>query len=193
MAHKKAGGSSRNGRDSNAQRLGVKAYGGQTVRGGTIILRQHGTRWKPGRGVGLGKDHTLFALVSMHEGRDEVVPRLGTPGLEDGSEVMLEPMNAADRKVVHDAIAAIEGVRSYSEGDKVILMVSDSGIGISASDIGRIYEPFFSSKATGQGKGLGLSISHQIVRDFAGRIDAASAKHQGATFTVTFPRARHQA
>ena len=63
MAHKKGQGSSRNGRDSNSQRLGVKAYGGQTVRGGTIIIRQHGTRWKPGRNVGLGKDHTLFALV----------------------------------------------------------------------------------------------------------------------------------
>jgi large subunit ribosomal protein L27 len=63
MAHKKGQGSSRNGRDSNSQRLGVKAYGGQVVRGGTIILRQHGTRWKPGRNVGLGKDHTLFALL----------------------------------------------------------------------------------------------------------------------------------
>ena len=63
MAHKKAASSSRNGRDSRSQRLGVKAYGGQAVRGGTIILRQHGTRWKPGRNVGLGKDHTLFALV----------------------------------------------------------------------------------------------------------------------------------
>ena len=63
MAHKKRQGSSRNGRDSNSQRLGVKAYGGQVVRGGTIILRQHGTRWKPGRNVGLGKDHTLFALL----------------------------------------------------------------------------------------------------------------------------------
>jgi len=63
MAHKKGQGSSRNGRDSNSQRLGVKAYGGQAVRGGTIILRQHGTRWKPGRNVALGKDHTLFALA----------------------------------------------------------------------------------------------------------------------------------
>jgi large subunit ribosomal protein L27 len=63
MAHKKGQGSSRNGRDSNSQRLGVKRYGGQQVKGGTIILRQHGTRWKPGKGVGLAKDHTLFALV----------------------------------------------------------------------------------------------------------------------------------
>jgi large subunit ribosomal protein L27 len=63
MAHKKGQGSSRNGRDSNSQRLGVKRFGGERVRGGTILLRQHGTRWKPGRNVGLGKDHTLFALV----------------------------------------------------------------------------------------------------------------------------------
>ena len=63
MAHKKGQGSSRNGRDSNSQRLGVKCFGGQKVRGGEIILRQHGTKWKPGRNVGLGKDHTLFALA----------------------------------------------------------------------------------------------------------------------------------
>jgi large subunit ribosomal protein L27 len=63
MAHKKGQGSSRNGRDSNSQRLGVKRFGGERVRGGTILLRQHGTRWKPGRNVALGKDHTLFALV----------------------------------------------------------------------------------------------------------------------------------
>jgi large subunit ribosomal protein L27 len=63
MAHKKGQGSSRNGRDSNSQRLGVKRFGGESVRGGTIIIRQHGTRWKPGKNVGLAKDHTLFALV----------------------------------------------------------------------------------------------------------------------------------
>ena len=63
MAHKKGQGSSRNGRDSNSQRLGVKRFGGEAVRGGTIILRQHGTKWKPGKNVGLAKDHTLFALA----------------------------------------------------------------------------------------------------------------------------------
>jgi len=63
MAHKKGQGSSRNGRDSNSQRLGVKRFGGEQVRSGTIILRQHGTRWKPGKNVGLAKDHTLFALI----------------------------------------------------------------------------------------------------------------------------------
>src|SRR6266545_3018606 len=58
MAHKKGQGSSRNGRDSNSQRLGVKRFGGEQVKGGTIILRQHGTRWKAGKGVGLAKDHS---------------------------------------------------------------------------------------------------------------------------------------
>jgi large subunit ribosomal protein L27 len=61
MAHKKGGGSSTNGRDSNAQRLGVKMFGGQKIRAGNIIVRQRGTRIKAGEGVGVGKDHTLFA------------------------------------------------------------------------------------------------------------------------------------
>ncbi len=63
MAHKKGGGSSRNGRDSHSQRLGVKRYGGETVRAGSIIVRQHGTNIHPGHNVGIGSDHTLFALV----------------------------------------------------------------------------------------------------------------------------------
>ena len=64
MAHKKAGGSSRNGRDSHAQRLGLKIFGGEQVLAGNIIARQRGTKWHAGRNVGLGKDHTLFALVA---------------------------------------------------------------------------------------------------------------------------------
>jgi large subunit ribosomal protein L27 len=63
MAHKKAGGSSRNGRDSAGQRLGLKIFGGEAVIAGNIIARQRGTKWHPGRNVGLGKDHTLFALI----------------------------------------------------------------------------------------------------------------------------------
>ena len=73
MAHKKAGGSSRNGRDSAGRRLGVKKFGGQEVVGGNIIVRQRGTRVYPGANVGMGKDHTLFALaegrVRFHEGK----------------------------------------------------------------------------------------------------------------------------
>ena len=61
MAHKKGLGSSRNGRDSNAKRLGVKVFGGQIVKAGAIIVRQRGTRFRPGPGVGLGRDHTIFA------------------------------------------------------------------------------------------------------------------------------------
>jgi large subunit ribosomal protein L27 len=63
MAHKKAGGSSRNGRDSSGQRLGVKIYGGQFAKAGSIIVRQHGTKIYPGSNVGIGRDDTLFALV----------------------------------------------------------------------------------------------------------------------------------
>ncbi len=63
MAHKKAGGSSRNGRDTAGRRLGVKKFGGETVIAGNIIIRQRGTKVKPGRNVGLGRDHTIFALI----------------------------------------------------------------------------------------------------------------------------------
>jgi len=73
MAHKKAGGSSRNGRDSAGRRLGVKKFGGEEVIGGNIIVRQRGTRVYPGRNVGMGTDHTLFALgagrVTFHQGK----------------------------------------------------------------------------------------------------------------------------
>ncbi|MEE9434491.1 MAG: 50S ribosomal protein L27 [Sphingorhabdus sp.] len=73
MAHKKAGGSTRNGRDSAGRRLGVKKFGGETVVGGNIIIRQRGTKTYPGANVGMGKDHTLFALtggrVRFHAGR----------------------------------------------------------------------------------------------------------------------------
>jgi large subunit ribosomal protein L27 len=73
MAHKKAGGSSRNGRDSAGRRLGVKKFGGEQVIGGNIIVRQRGTKIYAGRNVGMGKDHTLFALtegrVTFHEGK----------------------------------------------------------------------------------------------------------------------------
>lgn len=72
MAHKKAGGSSRNGRDSSGRRLGVKLSGGTHALAGNIIIRQRGTRWWPGRGVGMGSDHTIFAMtegkVTFHRG-----------------------------------------------------------------------------------------------------------------------------
>jgi large subunit ribosomal protein L27 len=86
MAHKKGLGSSRNGRDSNAQRLGFKAFGGQVVPGGTIIVRQRGTRVKPGLNVGRGKDDTLFAKIS---GRIVFKDRGAM-----GKFVMIEPLEA---------------------------------------------------------------------------------------------------
>ncbi|MEP4602712.1 MULTISPECIES: 50S ribosomal protein L27 [Saccharospirillum] len=72
MAHKKAGGSTRNGRDSQSKRLGVKAFGGQTVTAGSIIIRQRGTRFHAGNNVGIGKDHTLFAKA---DGKVEFVTK----------------------------------------------------------------------------------------------------------------------
>ncbi len=66
MAHKKAGGSSRNGRDTAGRRLGVKKFGGEVVVPGNIIIRQRGTKWHPGANVGIGKDHTIYALIDGH-------------------------------------------------------------------------------------------------------------------------------
>ena len=86
MAHKKGLGSSKNGRDSNAQRLGVKAFGGQVVHGGTIIIRQRGTPIKPGLNVGRGKDDTLFAKIS---GRIKFVNKG-----QMGRFVLVEPVDA---------------------------------------------------------------------------------------------------
>ena len=83
MAHKKGLGSSKNGRDSNAQRLGVKAYGGEVVRGGSILIRQKGTRFRPGFNVGIGRDYTLFAKL------DGVVKFEGSRGT--GQKVSVYP------------------------------------------------------------------------------------------------------
>ena len=74
MAHKKGMGSTRNGRDSQSQRLGVKKYGGEYLRAGGIILRQRGTKWKPGVNVGMGKDYTLYALVDGHVTFEKPLP-----------------------------------------------------------------------------------------------------------------------
>lgn len=83
MAHKKAGGSSRNGRDTIGRRLGVKKFGGEAVVPGNIIIRQRGTKWHPGDGVGLGKDHTIFALiegqVKFHKTRDRTTVHVVRP------------------------------------------------------------------------------------------------------------------
>jgi len=87
MAHKKAGGSSRNGRDSNAKRLGVKRFGGQRVPAGSIIVRQRGTQFHPGENVGVGRDHTLFAKV------DGTV-RFAVKGARNKQTVMVEPASA---------------------------------------------------------------------------------------------------
>ncbi len=85
MAHKKAGGSTRNGRDSNPKYLGVKRYGGQLVNAGEILVRQRGTRFHPGEGVGLGRDHTLFALVTG-------IVTFKTKGIKNRQFVVIDPV-----------------------------------------------------------------------------------------------------
>ena len=90
MAHKKAGGSTNNGRDSNAKRLGVKKYGGERVTGGSIIVRQRGTRIQPGINVGLGRDHTLFAKID-----GEVTFEWGTKGRRRASVYPVEATQQA--------------------------------------------------------------------------------------------------
>lgn len=89
MAHKKAGGSTRNGRDSNAKRLGVKRFGGELVKAGNIIVRQRGTQFHPGDNVGCGKDHTLFALVEGHV-------KFKTGGPKNRRFVSVEPKETAN-------------------------------------------------------------------------------------------------
>jgi signal transduction histidine kinase len=93
----------------------------------------------------------------------------------------------AKRRVDGGADRATIRMRTFSAGGEVILTVSDTGVGISEHHLGRIYEPFFSTKAAGQGKGLGLSISRQILKDYGARIDVESKAHQGSTFRVSFP------
>jgi large subunit ribosomal protein L27 len=85
MAHKKAGGSTRNGRDSNPKFLGVKRYGGQLVNAGEILVRQRGTRFHAGEGVGLGRDHTLFALVAG-------IVQFKTKGIKTRQYVSIDPV-----------------------------------------------------------------------------------------------------
>lgn len=84
MAHKKGQGSSRNGRDSTAKRLGIKRFGGEHVLAGSILARQNGTKWRPGRNVGLGRDYTLFALVEGHVKFDQ-----------EGRRINIEPLPAS--------------------------------------------------------------------------------------------------
>jgi large subunit ribosomal protein L27 len=87
MAHKKAGGSSRNGRDSESKRLGLKAFGGELVNAGSILVRQRGTKFHAGRNVGIGKDHTLFAKVT---GKVEYRQH----GADNKSTVSVDPLQA---------------------------------------------------------------------------------------------------
>ncbi|MDZ4689294.1 MAG: 50S ribosomal protein L27 [Planctomycetaceae bacterium] len=86
MAHKKGQGSSRNGRDSVAKRLGVKKFGGEEVIAGNILIRQNGTKWHPGRHVGMGRDYTLFALTDGHVFFDQEGRRINVKPIEAAAE-----------------------------------------------------------------------------------------------------------
>ena len=86
MAHKKGQGSSRNGRDSKAKRLGVKKFGGELVVPGNILIRQRGTKWHPGKGVGMGRDYTLFALVGGNVFFDQEGRRINIKAAEAAAE-----------------------------------------------------------------------------------------------------------
>ncbi|HET9103199.1 MAG TPA: 50S ribosomal protein L27 [Solirubrobacteraceae bacterium] len=102
MAHKKGLGSSRNGRDSNAKRLGVKVFAGQSVTGGEIIVRQRGTRFKPGEGVGIGKDDTIYAraagtVVFARGRRGRVISVIDAPGQAPGADGATEAAAAPAR------------------------------------------------------------------------------------------------
>jgi hypothetical protein len=97
-----------------------------------------------------------------------------------------------EKKKIADHIADLHMIRicTYQEDNKIVMTVSDTGIGIPAINLPRIREPFFTTKAIGQGKGLGLSISYEIVKDFGGRIDVQSNENRGTTLKVTLPAAR---
>ena len=115
MAHKKGQGSSRNGRDSNPKMLGIKLYGGQYAKPGSIICRQNGTKWQPGKNVGVGSDWTIFSLIEGtvkfdREGRRiNVVPARPPPPAADGPST--ESVMSADRRARRPDRAARDGVR----------------------------------------------------------------------------------
>jgi large subunit ribosomal protein L27 len=94
MAHKKGGGSSRNGRDSNSKRLGVKVFGGQAVVPGNIIVRQRGTKFHPGEGVGIGKDYTIFATVEGYVVFERMRNRGGQKKISVVSQLPQQPASA---------------------------------------------------------------------------------------------------
>lgn len=94
MAHKKGGGSSRNGRDSNSKRLGVKVFGGQAVVPGNIIVRQRGTKFHPGKGVGIGKDYTIFATVEGYVVFERMRNRGGQKKISVVSQLPQQPVSA---------------------------------------------------------------------------------------------------
>ena len=131
--------------------------------------------------IKLELDETLPPVLAHKNRLGQVVYNL----LTNAHEAINESKKATGRSGHHQI-----QIRSFLEDNKVIFAVSDTGIGILSTHLGRIYEPFFTTKTTGQAKGLGLTISNQIVRDFGGRIDAESELNKGTTIKVIFPLTR---
>lgn len=119
MAHKKGAGSSRNGRESHSKRLGIKIFGGQAAIAGNIIVRQRGTKHHPDKHVGIGKDHTLFALIdgtvlfrkkSDDKSYVSIIPRVVSVVLEDAAPVKLKKVTAPKAVVIVEVVEAVEVV-----------------------------------------------------------------------------------
>jgi signal transduction histidine kinase len=131
----------------------------------------------------LDLDETLPQILGNRDRLAQVVYNL----IANASEAIV-----AKKKVALDSGDHFIRINTFGDDDKVAFTVSDTGIGIPEINIGRIHQPFFTTKATGQGKGLGLSISYEIIRDLGGRIDVHSKENEGTTFKATFPCARSQ-
>jgi signal transduction histidine kinase len=128
--------------------------------------------------VQLDSDDTLPQILGNRSRLGQVVYNLITNAAEAIGEKKKSAVDSGNHFI---------RIHTFREDENVAFTISDTGIGIPEINIGRIYEPFFTTQAAGQGKGLGLSISHEIIRDFGGRIDVESALNQGTTFKVTFP------
>ena len=187
MAHKKGASSTRNGRDSNAQRLGVKRFGGQLVNAGEIIVRQRGTHFHPGDGVGRGGDDTLFALVAGHV---EFGTRRGrrvvnvTPTASESAPSFSGPAEATSALDTESGYGLVDVSGEALSAVAARLRVADDGPGIPVESRHRVFEALFTTKA--KGSGLGLALCRRILEAHGGSIDL-DASEKGANFVLVIP------
>jgi len=184
MAHKKGQGSSRNGRDSNSQRLGVKRHDGNVVTGGSILVRQRGRRFRPGLNVGLGKDDTLFAKVDGtvkfedHGARGRVINfeasgKRPLPFVVE-SEAYFIAQEALNNALNHAGAEQID-VEVRIERAKLVLSVRDNG------------EGFDVEEARARGLRLGLTSMDERAGSIRGRLSIVSQPGEGTTVTLEAP------